>query len=302
MGKSYVKSSTTKADVYQIITDRILDSLSKGVIPWHKSWAMVNTPANFITKKAYRGINTFLLAASPYSSPYWASFKQISDKGGKVKAGEHGTYVVYWKIMKKQETDATTGEVKEKNIPLLRYYVVFNLDQTEGITYKNPEIPENTFTTIDACEKLIEKYTDRPEISHGGDRACYAPSLDAIKMPTKEQFEGEAEYYSTLFHELTHSTGYKDRLNRDGVTKAIHFGSENYSKEELIAEMGASFMCAFAGIENTTIDNSAAYIANWVQSLQNDPKMVVQAAGAAQKAVDYMGAEFITDEEEEVVA
>ena len=301
MGKSYVKS--TKADVYQIITDRILDTLKQGVIPWRKSWAMVNTPVNYISKKAYRGINTFILGASSYSSPYWASFKQISDKGGKVKTGEHGTYVVYWKIMKINETNPTTGEVTEKNIPLLRYYVVFNMEQTEGINYKNPEIPERTITTIAACEELIEKYTDRPTVSYGGDRACYSPSIDAIKMPTKEQFTGNEEYYSTLFHEFVHSTGHKDRLNRDGVAKSIHFGSERYSKEELVAEMGAAFLCAFAGIENAVIDNSAAYIANWITSLQNDPKMVVQAAGAAQKAVDYMNAEFITDaEEEEVMA
>ncbi len=279
-------------NVYQIITDRIIKTLETGVIPWHKPWDSTRgMPRNFVTKKPYRGINVFLLSNHSFKSPYWMTFNQISGLGGSVKTGSKATPVIFWKLLKQNdELINPEGEDKDtkggNSIPLLRYYNVFNIEQTNGISI--PEEPIRTFNPIEECEKIVSAMPNRPEIQHSGNKAFYSPQKDFVNMPLQDSFYSREEYYSTIFHELTHSTGHKSRLSRPGVTNFHQFGDTNYSKEELVAEMGAAFLCAISGIENRTVDNSAAYISSWMKQLQNDHKLLIHAAAQAQRAVDFI--------------
>jgi len=287
----------TKASVSDMITNIIIAKLEAGVIPWRKPWIggnknTNNQPRNLVTKKTYRGINLFLLANTGFESPYFLTYKQCSDKGGQVKTGSKGFPCVFWSMV--DVTDDLTGT--DKKIPFLRYYTVFNLEQTTleapatiaGEITEEEETP--SFSPIEAAEAIVAGMPYRPEIRHGQQRAFYSPSLDYVNMPKPETFVTDAEYYSTLFHELTHATGHQARVNRKGITESSYFGSHEYSKEELVAEMGAVFLCAASGIEEITLDNSAAYIQSWIRALksQDNKGLIVAAAGQAQKAYDYI--------------
>lgn len=280
-------------NVYEVITDRILTMLKQGVVPWRQPWSVQGVegmPKNLVSKKEYRGVNIFLLGAQRYASPYWLTYKQCTDLGGQVRKGAQGTPVIFWKITDKKDKGAPTGKGKGKGDKsfILRYYTVFNVGQCDGLEV--PELPKSdkVFNPIQECENLVKLYKTIPPVNHGGGRAFYSPDFDHIGMPEKESFHKSEEYYSTLFHELVHSTGHKDRLNREGITNPIQFASHNYSFEELVAECGAAFMCGRAGIENTTLENSAAYISHWVGKLRSEPKWIVDAASKAAKAVDYI--------------
>jgi len=269
-------------NVYEIITNRILEQLEKGVVPWQKPWK-TTMPRNLVSGKPYRGINILLLSLQDHGSAYWATFKQIKQAGGSVAKGSKSTPVVYWNM--KEVEDKETGEKKE--VPFMRYYRAFNLDQTEGI--EKPEEEQNEVEPLEACENIVTGMPDKPAIFHNGmNRAYYSPVRDAIHLPLKSKFVSSGEYYSTLFHELIHSTGHSSRLNRKGITEMTSFGSEKYSKEELIAEIGSAFLCGQARIENKTINNSAAYVQSWLKELKSDKKLVVIAAAQAQKAVDWI--------------
>ncbi len=275
------------ANVYEIITDRILDQLEKGCVPWQKPWSGGGFPQNLVSKKEYRGINTFLLSASGYSSPYFMSYAQAQKLGGHVRKDEKGFPVIYWKILEKE--DKKTEKVIK--IPMLRYYTVFNLLQTENISAN--KIPANmkrkNIPVLECCEDVVSLMPDPPTIClEGGFRAVYFPQTDSVNMPSRDLFADSEKYYSTLFHELTHSSGHESRLNRSSLTDMCPFGLTNYSKEELVAEMGAAFLCGHVGIESKTIDNSAAYIQNWLRKLRKDMKLVVMAAAQAQKAADFI--------------
>jgi len=275
-----------KKDAYKLVTDRIIEALEAGIVPWHKpwkSWAGHGAPISLSTGKAYQGVNVWVLAATAmihgYTSPYWTTFKQAQERGGTVRKGEKGTPVVFWKFIEKR--DPASGEVTDK-IPFLRYFTVFNLDQCDNVTAPAIEpLPERD--PIEACEQIAAGYWNGPRVNHGGNRAYYSPALDMIGMPLMGQFETSEHYYSTLFHEQVHSTGHADRLGRKSLISPAPFGSEDYSREELIAEMGAAFLCGVAGIE-VNVPQHAAYIGSWLRNLQDDPKLVVQAAAAAQKA------------------
>lgn len=279
-------------NVYEIITERVIANLEKGTIPWKKAWQTNGMPVqNALTKKAYRGVNVFLLNTANYSSPYWLTYKQAESRGGNVKAGEKGNPIVFWK-WNTYEKENDAGDIEEKSAPMLRYYTVFNSEQCEGLELLSLPMGDKkayAFNAIPECERLISEIRDIPGISHGGARAFYSPSKDAIQMPSKADFEKAEEYYSTLFHEITHSTGHHSRLNRFEENAPIAmFGSESYSKEELVAEMGAAFLCGTARIEPTTLDNSSAYIASWLKALKGDKKLVIMAAAKAQKAADFL--------------
>jgi antirestriction protein ArdC len=270
-------------DIYKEVTRRIIAELEKGNIPWHCPWRPKDWHnRNLISGKPYRGINQILLCMMPYDSPFWMTLRQLKKLGGELKPDEKGTCVVFWTLFEKDS---------DTKIPVLRFYRVYNLEQTMGIPAKYiPVLPAKNqvvFDPISNAEEIISGYQDGPCIRHGGNQACYSPSLDLIRMPERIQFDKEEEYYSTLFHEMAHSTGHQSRLNRPGL-KNINFGSENYSKEELIAEFGAAFLCAQTGIAHATIQNSGAYIKNWLEKLRNDKKLAIQAAHKAQKAVDYI--------------
>lgn len=276
--------------VYEIIINQILEKLEKGVIPWQKPWIGGEQPQNLITKIPYKGINTFMLLCSDFSSPYWASYKQITKFGGQVIKGEKGWPVVFWKWIE-NEVEDDAGNTFTKKVPFMRYYKVFNIEQTTGIPEdKIPKLKINLDknSRLNNCEKIIKNMPKKPKIVFKQQRAFYSSTGDYVNMPKLETFKIVEGYYSTFFHELIHSTGHKKRLNRKTVTDATFFGMESYSKEELIAEMGATFLCGHTGIENKTINNSASYINSWLGKLKNDKQLVIQAAGAAQKATDYI--------------
>ena len=268
--------------VYEIITDRIMKKLEEGTVPWRRPWnASAGLPKNLLSRKEYRGINVFLTGSQGYESPYWLTFKQAKALGGCVREGEKGTPIVYCDTFKK-EVVGKDGELAEKQMSFLRYYTVFNMAQVDGVEAPASGIVERPFNPIRECEKVVADMPHPPVMKQGvGGRAFYRSSEDVVYMP-------RAEYYSTLFHELVHSTGHETRLNRRPSTERRSFGDEAYSKEELVAEMGASFLCATAGIEDATLDNSAAYIQGWLKALRDDKKLVILAAAAAQKASDYI--------------
>jgi antirestriction protein ArdC len=269
--------------VYEIVTEKILAALEQGTVPWRKPW-QAGIPRNAITNRPYSGINALLLGTTPYSDPRWLTFKQCSAKGGKVRKGEKSTLVVFWKIQDVSKEE--DGEIAEKQIPLLRYYLVFNVEQCDGLDL--PKLETRKVDAIAEAEAIITNMPNPPSIAHdGGARAFYRPQLDSIHLPTRSRFDSTGEYYSTLFHELSHSTGHQSRLNRQTLTEVVPFGSETYSKEELVAEFGAAFLCGHAGIE-TTLDNSAAYIKGWLKTLRSDPKLAIIAASQGQKAADHI--------------
>ncbi|WP_085814898.1 ArdC family protein [Citrifermentans pelophilum] len=277
--------------VTDLINHRIMELLQQGTVPWRKTWhAASNYPKNLVSGKEYRGVNVFMLACQEYSSPYWMTFKQCQDKGGHVRKGEKSTPVVFWKwIDRKDAGDPDQEETKNSKVPLLRYYSVFNIDQVEGVTVPpSPEATANPFTPIERADQIIAGMPLRPDIRHGGNKACYSPMLDYVKLPELSAFESPEEYYSTAFHELSHSTGHASRVGRKGILEPSFFGSHEYSREELVAEMGAAFLCGHAGIEQNVIENSAAYIAGWLKALKNDKTLLIHAAVQAQKASDYI--------------
>jgi len=271
--------------VYGVVTDRIVSLLERGTVPWHQPWRG-GPPVNLVSRKRYRGINPLILVSTGFAFPFWLTYKQAQELGGNVRKGERSTPIVFFKDWRISETDRETGEKRARTLPVLRYYNVFNVAQCEGIEV--PEIERGEIQPIDACERIARDMPNAPAIRTGEARAWYAPALDTVNMPARELFETGEGYYATLFHELTHSTGHKSRLDRDSIGKRAAFGSADYSREELIAEMGAAFLCGHAGIETATIENAAAYIAGWLAKLRGDSKLVVQAASAAQRAADYI--------------
>lgn len=271
-------------NVFQIVTDRIIAELEKGIIPWERPWTGVRDGAySRATGRPYSLLNQFLLG----KPGEWMTYKQAQEAGGQVRKGEKGSVVVFWKVDAKAEKDADTGELKTRQFPILRYYTVFHVDQCNGL---EPKYREPVFTPLDPiaeAEAVLSAYSTRchvPIIHEKGNRAFYRPSTDEVHLPLREQFKQAAEYYSTAFHESVHSTGHKSRLNR--LDETAHFGSEVYSKEELVAEMGAACILHTLGIEtDSSFRNSTAYIQNWLHVLKDDPRMVVLAAGRAEKAV-----------------
>ena len=283
------------SNVYEMVTDRIMELLEQGEIPWRKPWKSSGGPRNLITRKPYRGINSLLLNCSSYGSPYWLTFKQARDKGGYIRKGERSTIVVFYKwINTVSQSSEETGNQEDDNkqklikIPLLRHYHVFNLDQVDGIEPPPEQEVNNPFTPIETAEQIIQNMKYRPEIHYGGDRACYSPHQDKVTLPHQEAFHSSEAFYSVAYHEICHATGHSSRLARKGITDPSYFGSHEYSHEELVAEFGASMLCANAGIELETLTNSAAYIRGWLSVLKGDKRLAVIAAGQAQRAADYI--------------
>lgn len=295
------KPAAAKRDLYAEITQTIVDLMDAGTDPWRKPWAsgvMTGMPMKMSTGKAYRGVNVFVLgltgAAKGYTSPWWGSYKQIEALGGQVRKGEKGATIVYFSTFEsKTERDAKGNP---KQVPFLKYSNVFNAAQADGLPERfHPAVAEpgarSEFTAIEACQAVQDDYLSRTRIpvAHGGNRAAYSPSHDTIVLPDREAFTGEsAEYYSTAFHELAHSTGHANRLNRPELTGFSHFGDNLYAKEELVAEMTSAIVCGVTGIGQYTHPNSAAYLRNWAGVLRGDSKLVLRAASKAQAAADLI--------------
>jgi len=279
--------STSRRNVYEIVTEQIIRQLEQGVAPWHKPWR-TDPPCNLISGKPYRGINTFLLATQGYGSRFWLTFNQANKLGGHIRKGEKSSIVTFWNVGEEKTVRDADGNERKSRPFLLRYYRVFNIEQTEGIADKlglgnaSPRV-----ASIEQCESIVAGMPNPPVMQQDA-RAWYRPSTDTVGIPSRNAFNSVEEYYSTLFHELTHSTGHSKRVGREGVEQLNTFGSESYSKEELIAEMGAAMLCGVTGIERKTLPNSAAYLRSWIDVLKSDSRMVVSAASQAQKAADYI--------------
>lgn len=291
-----IERETHMSKTYNVVTQKIIKQLEAGTIPWRQPWsnkAGISDQQNIITGNQYRGINALMTGCQSYLLPYWLTFKQANDLGCHVKKGEVGTPIVYW--LKRNEAKKEDSDPDEKSrgymVPL--YSTVFNIEQVTGEKldkivekYKNKARNELIkFNPIQAAEEIVAAYANKPAIVNKQQRACYSPSADLINMPIPESFTSVEAYYATLFHELGHSTGHESRLNRKLSTS---FGNHEYSKEELVAEFTSAFLCSVAGIDSVQVEQSAAYIQSWLKVLKGDPKLLMQAASAAQKAADMI--------------
>ena len=294
------QQTTSKIDVYQLVTDQIISLLEQGIVPWQRPWAEAGVPANLLSKRQYRGINLWLLLSLNYEQNYFLTWDQIKSMGGSVKKGETGHIVVFWKpVQKNAEEDK---ETKQKQVPMLRYYKVFNIAQCRDI----PEnlIPKSDVAAVDRepileCEAIINSMANSPTIVHKEQKAYYRIDTDIINMPKKKSFKSLESYYSTLFHELVHSTGAEKRLGRKTLTDMVPFGSESYAMEELIAEMGSAYLCRFSGVLPNEINNTVAYLDNWLGVFKKDKRFIISASGQAQKAVDLiLGRQAIESKDE----
>lgn len=290
------------SNVFDIVTEKIISALEGGKIPWEKPWDMIGHK-NLSSGKLYRGINQLLLSLrSGASSHVWVTYNQAQSLGGQVKRGEKGTVVVFWTFIPvkgaTEEGDKVDEKTKKRVRPLLRYYTVFDaLYQCEGLEKKVEAIDKKpALNPIDSAQAIIDGWSGKPPVRFGGNRAYYVPSTDSVQLPPFDQFKTAEGFYATAFHELVHSTGHASRLNRKGITASgAAFGSEIYSQEELVAEFGAAFLCAEAGIDRD-IDNHAAYIQGWLKAFKGDSRMAVYAASQAQKAADLILASDDTEE------
>jgi antirestriction protein ArdC len=272
---------------YEIITEKIIKQLESGVAPWRKPWTC-QTPANLLTQKEYRGLNVFALASQGFPSRFWLTFNQATNLGGRIRKGEKSSPVIFWNVGEEQETTTQDGKKETSRPFLLRYYGVFNLSQTEGIDIPASLLQETrTNDPIAACEQIVANMPIPPAFQQS-DKAWYSPSSDVVGLPARSLFHSSEEYYATAFHELAHSTGHAKRLHRENFDNPVSFGSESYSKEELIAEMAVAMLCGVAGIEQKTLENSAAYLKTWIARLKSDSRLLVSAASRAQKAADFI--------------
>ncbi|AWW29453.1 hypothetical protein DN752_04450 [Echinicola strongylocentroti] len=293
------QSKKSRTDVYQIVNERIMASLEKGIVPWKQPWSVMGLPKNFHSGKVYKGINLWLLLSCGHAYPYYLTFKQAEGYGAKIRKGAKSVPVVYWNFVYRHKgTGEKLTEAEARKLPkgtvdrkaFLKYYNVFNIGDIDGAKWVMPETVKKTpFQTIAACEKLLQNAPDLPAIRHGEAQAYYHPRKDYINMPKKELFHSEKHYYQCLYHEVIHGTGHPKRLDRKELWDTSCKGKGCYAREELTAEMGASYLGNLCGIwEEDQQENSSVYIKHWLGQLKNDKRLLVEAAGKAQKAVDYL--------------
>ena len=272
-----------KQDIYQQVTDRIIAQLEQGVIPWHKPWIGRGAAISHSTGKPYSLLNQLILG----KPGEYLTFAQVQKEGGHIRKGEKASFVVFWKWIEQPDEEQPD---KVKKIPFLRHFSMFHIDQCEGIKPRHDTAAAQDIKPDAAADAIIADYLKRSGVKlvhEAGDRAFYRPSADTVTLPLLAQFKETAEYYSTAFHELTHSTGHTSRLNR--LTKVACFGSEDYSRDDLAAEIGAAALVNHVGLETSgSFRNSAAYIQSWLKALSNDKRMIVSAAGQAEKACNLI--------------
>ena len=289
-------ATATRIDHYTRITADIVRQLETGVRPWYQPWKMqhaaggISRPLRY-TGEPYHGINVVVLWLTAfekqYVSPLWVTFQQAKELGRFVKKGEKGTGIVYANSFEKKETDQATGEEKTERIPFLKSYTVFNAEQVEGLPekyYATVENPLSLSERLDLAEQFFAR--TQADIRHGGNRAYYRPSEDFVQMPPFESFTSRDSYYSTLAHECTHWTKHERRLNRSFESK--RFGDDGYAVEELVAELGAAFVCADLGITPDVMPEHASYLAAWLKVLKADSKAIFTAAAHAERAAEYL--------------
>ena len=275
----------SKFNIYEVITQRFIEQLENGVIPWRKPWTGTRNGAySRYSKRPYSLLNQMLLG----KSGEWLTYRQITQLGGFVNEGERSSMVVYWNMLTvPDEEDAD----RTKSIPILRYYKVFHIDQTTGIKLLDLEEIDVILEPNRDAETVIQNYIAKTGVAFNvkvSDEAFYDPKQDSITIPCMEQYSSVSDYYSTAFHEITHSTGHKDRLDRL-VDGAFLRDRNKYAKEELIAEIGSASLCNLCGVETPEVfENSAAYIQNWINALNGNKHLIVSASSKAQKAVDFI--------------
>lgn len=277
-----------KIDVYQSVTDRIIESLENGCAPWVKPWAVTKgqgcsaMPYNAISANNYSGVNVLLLWGAQmekgFSSNTWLTYKQATDLGGNVIKGQKGCPIVFYKMIKRR--DEKTGE--ESMFPMLKQYTVFNIEQTENIDSTKAKSPDPIDVNYTDALELAERIG--ATVQHGGDSAFFSPAQDFIQMPPQTAFEDAQVWDSTLLHELTHWTGHKSRLER---TKGKKFGDDAYAFEELIAELGSAYLGHSLGLPHENMQHDS-YIASWLKALKSDKKAIFAAAKQAQTACNYV--------------
>lgn len=286
-------------NIHEKITQKIIEQLESGVIPWRKPWKNI-AGINFqnpVSGTVYSGMNVFLLSIfSRHRSPKFVTFKQAKEAGGSVRKGEKGYPITFFKFITKEDgkwVDVQDPEENPDKLPVIRGYTVFNIEQCEGLPeewYDEPEVELNDIQKIDRAEAIAEGYQDGPEvIEELSNRAFYRPATDTVHMPDRGQFDSAEAYYHVLFHELGHSTGHATRLSRDGVTDSMR-DSTQYGEEELIAELTSAYLSGSAGFDQETIPEQASYIDNWLKALRSprNAKLVTTAATAASKAARWI--------------
>lgn len=291
--------TTYKEKVYERITQKVLDQMEKGIVPWQKPWNVladgsVEVPTNYVSKKPYTGINTMLLACNEHERPYYMTYKQAESLGGQVRKGAKGEIVLFYKFKDKGE------EGNEKKFFMEKPSFVFNIADIDGIEFKLPEVAHRPETSpglqIPIGETVANGYLENggPKLIFASpDSACYmGGSKDTINMPRLEAFKSPEQYYKTLFHECVHSTGHSSRLNREEIQGGAKKGSVRYSREELTAEMGANFLAAHCGFnmeqDSDLLEQTATYITGYLQVFKMDKKVFYTAARNAQKAANYI--------------
>lgn len=275
-----------------MVTDRIIEQMQQGIIPWHQPWAGGSSIAiSYTTRKAYSMLNQFLLGRPGE----WITWNQIQALGGRVRKGAKSRFCVYYKPLEEEAVDAEAGEAERKFRFILRWYNVFHLDDTEGIESKLETVNQNPdLKPIESAENVIGSYLSREQslrfiCDRESGSADYSPSQDMVVVPMLSQYQIPEEYYSTAFHEFTHSTMHEARCNRKADSHITRFGDKDYSREELVAEIGSAMICNRIGIESEkAFRNSAAYIQSWLKALKNDNRMIVWAAAKAEEAAKYI--------------
>jgi antirestriction protein ArdC len=297
--------SSNNLDLYAIVTDQIIEYIEqKKTLPWVRPWAEAGIPMNLISKRPYRGINLWLLLMLNYEQNYFLTFDQIKAHNGSVLKDEAGHMIIYWSPKKKENGEADpeseNGQKKEsgKQKSFLRYYKVWNISQTKGLESLLPLKPETLaeFDPILECESIFHKMPKCPQLVHKQQKAYYDVEKDLINMPKRKSFKFIDGYYKVLFHEAVHASGASHRLGRPTITEMAEFGSSEYGLEELIAELGSCYLSHVAGLLSPDIENSAAYIEEWLKVLKNDKRMIINASAQGQKAVDYILSIKQTDE------
>jgi len=294
MARTPRRPAAARRDPYAEVTARIIAALERGTVPWRHPWRARGL-RNAVLNRPYRGINLLVLSLvsmeAGYEDARWLTYRQAEQLGGHVRRGEHGTRVVLWKWLGREEDGNdnvdSANEDRRGSFPLMRLYTVFNVAQCDGLSLPDPDagVP---FDPLTRAEEIVAGYADGPHVFHDGASAYYIPSRDEVHLPPMGAFRDADGYYATLFHELAHSTGHPSRVDREGYQESAPFGSQVYSREELIAEFAAAFLCQEAGIDPSRLDQSAAYIASWLKALENDRRLAVAAAGQAQRAVDHI--------------
>lgn len=284
-----MKQTHKPFDLYEVVNNKVITELERGVIPWQKPWAASGPPMNAITRRPYQGINHWLLLSLNYESNLFLTYDQVRGAGGYVKRGAKAHMIMYWDLREPKHADAAqeTSEVLMLR-PMLRYHRVFNVSQCEGLPASILETGwQKPMNPIAACENIVVGMPNAPEIRFGGTLAFYHLTRDYVNMPKMSRFKDAESYYGVLFHELNHSTAHAGRLNRPTISQMGGYGSENYSIEELVAELGACYLCAYVGIEKY-IKNNASYIQSWLSQLRSDKRMLLHASSYAQKSVNYI--------------